>query len=398
MSINLLDDDEVEFLFSTNKIQGGEITLASFMKEEPNDHEHVVGPIACVGSSENTKVVATSLDHTDGALSKVVESSASASPSISSVLTLPSVLAQLMADPTFVQLVSTEAASRGVVLASEGQVSPVAEVPLEEPTPQVILDQGEAAGGSDMPDTQGLDEVSPDKCAFVDDQGCEHVDDELPSAEVVCPVADLLATRECVWWDLYCEERDKAGEPISEEEFHEKWKKDHELQWEKVDEIARKGRRKGVKRRLPQGVVEHFEPQPFEQIHEHVVISVAPSNVGSEVGEQPVTDLMVVEPSRDRASGEAPTVSADVSKSVPVETKPSPVSRAERKPTSQLKVFTKLMNKVVKVKYKGDFDQFVYEVLRDPPVFASFMARVEYGALHNDRLEEALDISGGTEL
>ena len=56
------------------------------------------------------------------------------------------------------------------------------------------------------------------------------------------------------------------------------------------------------------------------------------------------------------------------------------------------------MNKVVKVKYKGDFDQFVYEVLRDPPVFASFMARVEYGALYNDRLEEALDISGGTEL
>jgi len=27
-----------------------------------------------------------------------------------------------------------------------------------------------------------------------------------------------------------------------------------------------------------------------------------------------------------------------------------------------------------------------------------FLARVEYGALHNDRLEEALDISGGTDL
>ena len=136
-----------------------------------------------------------------------MESSASASPSISSVLTLPSVLAQLMADPTLVQLVSTEAASRGVVLASEVQVSPVAEVPLEEPTPQVMFDQGEVAGGSGMPDTQSVDKVPPDKCAFVDDQGCEHVDDELPSAEVVCPVADLLATRECVWWDLYCEER-----------------------------------------------------------------------------------------------------------------------------------------------------------------------------------------------
>jgi len=70
MSTNLLDDDEVEFLFSTNRIQGGEITLASFMKEEPNEHEHVVGPVACVDSSENTKVVATSLDHTDGALSR----------------------------------------------------------------------------------------------------------------------------------------------------------------------------------------------------------------------------------------------------------------------------------------------------------------------------------------
>lgn len=379
MSINLLDDDEVLYLFTSNRAVVGELTLEAFIKPEVVELPGTIGPVVSSIGAQSPKVGQPSMllpceEGLSVAAPKVVAPSVHPPQGHECDIALPKPLAQILSDPLFVQLVAPEVARELGMLPSEKHSgsSCVASTPQAEAASVPSSAQVDGAQGSNTIVSNVL------------------VDAESPSDE-------RAAKEECILWNIYCEERDNVGEPIDEDEFHQTWKKARRERWERVEEIARKGKSKGRKRKFSQGEVEHFGLQSFEQVHEHHVVSMPPSNLGREIVEQHTRDLVEDEPNRDkdetpRDSGEAPTVSEKVTRS---EADVQPVGRAGGKSSSQLKVFTKLMNKVVKVKYQGDFSQFVYEVLQDPPVLASFMARVEYGALHNDQLEEALDISGG---
>ena len=383
MSINLLDDDEVVYLFSSNRVVVGDLTLEAFIKPEVVEQPGSVGPVVASTVAQGPEVGQASeplpLEGGGPGVTdpKVVAPGVDLSQEHEHGIALPPSLAQLLCNPSFVQLVAPEVA-RDLGMLPPQQHSVSSHVASTQ-----LLGTAHVSASDPSGIAQGSNNV-------VDD---EHVDVESPSMEQ----ADK---EECILWDVYCDEKDKSGEAIDEDEFHQVWKKARKERWERVERIARKGKAKGKKRKFAQGEVEHFGFQPFEQVHEHLVISVPPSNVGREIVEHIAPGLVENEPDRTkdetpRGSSGAPAVSANVTRSEHVEADVQPVGRAGGKSSSQLKVFTKLMNKVVRVKYKGDFGQFVYDVLQDPPVLASFMARVEHGALHNDQLEEALDISGG---